>query len=63
MQNAVVAKLQSILDLENVYTILNVANSRDLDELRDACHTFMDENSSKIVAEDCFNHLSKVAAQ
>jgi hypothetical protein len=63
LENFLTNKLKSALNLENAYDILNVANSRDLDELRDACHTFMDENAPEIIASPLFNNLPQVSAQ
>jgi hypothetical protein len=62
LENFLTNKLKSALNLENAYDILNVANSRDLDELRDACHTFMDENAPEIIASLLFNNLPQKSA-
>ena len=53
-------KIKSNLNLKNICTVLNTANLYELTELRDACHSFMDQHASEILNDDCFNNLSQV---
>ncbi|XP_068911776.1 BTB/POZ domain-containing protein 9-like isoform X2 [Tenebrio molitor] len=59
LENATIQKLKSALNLKNICSILNTANLYDLSDLKQACHTFMDQNASEIVTGDCFTDLSQ----
>jgi hypothetical protein len=63
LENTTIRKLISSLNVKNICSILNTANLYDLSDLKQACHTFMDENASEIVSGDCFTDLSQVTAQ
>lgn len=53
-------KIKSYLDINNVCTVLNIANLYNLDEIRDACYSFLDLHASEILGNNCFNDLSQV---
>ncbi|KAJ3643702.1 hypothetical protein Zmor_026398 [Zophobas morio] len=59
LELAVGNKIKSILNLKNICSVLNVANLYELTELRDACHSFMDQHASEIIDNDCFKDLSE----
>jgi hypothetical protein len=61
--NATTQSLKSAINLKNICSILNTANSYDLNDLKQACHTFMDPNASEIVTGDCFTDFSQVTAE
>ena len=46
--------------MKNICAVLNTANLYDLEELLEACYSFMDLNASEVVTSDCFTHLSQV---
>ncbi|KAJ3647098.1 hypothetical protein Zmor_024639 [Zophobas morio] len=59
IQTTIVKKLKPFLNLKNVCAVLNTANLYDLEELIEACHSFMDLNASEVVSSDCFTDLSQ----
>jgi BTB/POZ domain-containing protein 9 len=63
LENATIRKLISSLNVKNICSIFNTANLYDMSDLKQACHTFMDQNASEIVTGDCFTDLSQVTAQ
>ncbi|KAJ3647100.1 hypothetical protein Zmor_024641 [Zophobas morio] len=58
LQTTIIKKLKPLLNLQNVCAVLNTANLYDLEELLQACHSFMDLNASEVVGSDCFTDLS-----
>ena len=60
IQTTIIKKLKPLLNLKNVCAVLNTANLYDLEELIEACHSFMDLNTSEVVSSDCFTDLSQV---
>jgi BTB/POZ domain-containing protein 9 len=63
LENSTIQKLKSVLNLKNICSIFNTANLYDLSDLKQACHTFMDQNAMEIVTSDCFTDLSQVSAE
>ncbi|XP_063903919.1 BTB/POZ domain-containing protein 9-like [Zophobas morio] len=59
LQTTIIKKLKPLLNLQNVCLVLNTANLYDLEELLEACHSFMDLNASEVVTSDCFTDLSQ----
>jgi hypothetical protein len=59
LENSTIQKLKSVLNFKNIWSILNTANLYDLSDLKQACHTFMDQNALEIVTSDCFIELSQ----
>ncbi|XP_063903917.1 BTB/POZ domain-containing protein 9-like [Zophobas morio] len=59
IQTTIIKKLKPLLNLKNVCAVLNTANLYDLEELLQACHSFMDLNASEVVTSDCFSDLSQ----
>jgi BTB/POZ domain-containing protein 9 len=59
LENSTIQKLKSVLNFKNIWSILNTANLYDLSDLKQACHTFMDQNALEIVTSDCFTELSQ----
>ncbi|XP_068911771.1 BTB/POZ domain-containing protein 9-like isoform X2 [Tenebrio molitor] len=59
LENSTIQKLKSVLNLKNICSIFNTANLYDLSDLKQACHTFMDQNALEIVTSDCFTELSQ----
>ena len=53
-------KMGSIVDLSNVCFFLNIANAHDMDELKEICHTFIDEHVSQTFEHDFLNVLTQV---
>ncbi|XP_063904305.1 BTB/POZ domain-containing protein 9-like [Zophobas morio] len=58
-QTTIVKKLKPLLNMKNICAVLNTANLYDLEELLEACYSFMDLNASEVVTSDCFTHLSQ----
>ncbi|XP_063904275.1 BTB/POZ domain-containing protein 9-like isoform X6 [Zophobas morio] len=52
-------KMGSIVDLSNVSFFLNIANAHDMDELKEKCHTFIDEHVSQTFEYDFLNVLTQ----
>ncbi|XP_063904277.1 BTB/POZ domain-containing protein 9-like isoform X2 [Zophobas morio] len=52
-------KMGSIVDLSNVCFFLNIANAYDMDELKEICHTFIDEHVSQTFEHDFLNVLTQ----
>jgi hypothetical protein len=63
LENATIQKLKSALNLKNICSILNTANLYNLSDLKQACHTFMDQNALEILTGDCFTDLSQVTVE
>ncbi|XP_063903916.1 BTB/POZ domain-containing protein 9-like [Zophobas morio] len=59
IQTTIIKKLKPLLNLKNVCAVLNTANLYELEELLEACHSFMDLNASEVVTSDCFTDLSQ----
>ena len=55
-------KMVSIFDLSNVCFFLNIANAHDMDELREICHTFIDEHVSQTFEYDFLKILTQVTS-
>ncbi|XP_063904337.1 BTB/POZ domain-containing protein 9-like isoform X2 [Zophobas morio] len=55
LEKSINEKMNSIVNLSNVCSLLNKANAHDMDELRQICHTFIDEHVSQTLEYDFFN--------
>ena len=59
-QTTIVKKLKPLLNLKNICAVLNTANLYNLEELLEACYSFVDLNTSQVVTSDSFTDLSQV---
>lgn len=55
-----VKNIVSIINMQNVSTILNMANLYSFEEVRDICHHFMDQNACEILETYGLSDLSQV---
>ncbi|XP_063904588.1 BTB/POZ domain-containing protein 9-like [Zophobas morio] len=58
-QTTIVKKLKPLLNLKNICAVLNTANLYNLEELLEACYSFVDLNTSQVVTSDSFTDLSQ----
>ncbi|XP_063904319.1 BTB/POZ domain-containing protein 9-like isoform X2 [Zophobas morio] len=59
LEKSINEKMNSIVNLSNVCSLLNKANAHDMDELREICHTFIDKHVSQKLEYDFFNILTQ----
>ncbi|KAJ3665230.1 hypothetical protein Zmor_000735 [Zophobas morio] len=59
LEKSINEKMNSIVNLSNVCSLLNKANAHDMDELREICHTFIDKHVSRKIEYDFFNILTQ----
>ncbi|XP_063916920.1 BTB/POZ domain-containing protein 9-like isoform X2 [Zophobas morio] len=59
LEKSIYEKINVILNSSNVCFFLNVANAHDMDELRQKCHTFIDEHVSQTLEYDFLNSLTQ----
>lgn len=56
-----ISKTTKLIDNKNVFTVLDMANLYNLQDLIDACHMFLDKHAGELKLSDGFNQLSQVS--
>ncbi|XP_063904330.1 BTB/POZ domain-containing protein 9-like isoform X3 [Zophobas morio] len=59
LEKSINEKMNSIVNLSNVCSLLNKANAHDMDELKEICHAFIDEYVSRMFEYDFLNVLTQ----
>ncbi|RZB38694.1 BTB, BACK, and/or F5 F8 type C domain containing protein, partial [Asbolus verrucosus] len=60
-ESSIMKKMEALLNLQNVPSVLNIANRFEFNELMEMCYTFLEEHASEFLGNDSFNKLSQTS--